>query len=88
LNRGPAMGHAAHDVYRLPVHWSPSIAPDRETSLADMLDWIDRQSPASGAEALRHLRAAFPDSPLALRVAALSTLMRRYGGESGGYRPR
>jgi hypothetical protein len=82
------MGHAAHQVYSLPVHWSPSIAPDRETSLADMLDWIDRQSPASGAEALRHLRAAFPDSPLALRVAALSTLMRRYGAESGGYRPR
>jgi hypothetical protein len=82
------MGRAAHDVYSLPVHWSPSIAPDREASLADMLDWIDRQSPASGAEALRHLRAAFPDSPLALRVAALSTLMRRYGGESGGYRPR
>jgi hypothetical protein len=82
------MGRAAHNVYSLPVHWSPSIAPDRETSLADMLDWIDRQCPASGAEALRHLRAAFPDSPLALRVAALSTLMRRYGGESGGYRPR
>jgi hypothetical protein len=82
------MGRAAHNAYSLPVHWSPSIAPDREASLADMLDWIDRQSPASGAEALRHLRAAFPDSPLAMRVAALSTLMRRYGGDSGGYRPR
>jgi hypothetical protein len=81
------MGRAVHDTNRLPVHWSPSVAPDRETSLADMLDWIDRQCPASGAEALRHLRVAFPDSPLALRVAALSTLMRRYGGENG-YRPR
>ena len=81
------MGRAAHDSNSLPVHWSPSITHDREASLADMLDWIDRQSPASGAEALRHLRAAFPDSPLALRVAALSTLMRRYGNE-GGYKPR
>lgn len=31
----------------------------------------------SHAEALRALRAAFPDSSLALRVAALATLMRR-----------
>jgi hypothetical protein len=52
-----------------------------------MLDWIDRQCPASGAEALRHLRDAFPDSPLALRVAALSTLMRRYSGEND-HKPR
>jgi hypothetical protein len=76
------MGRATQDTNSLPVHWSPSIAPDRETSLADMLDWIDRQCPGSGAEALRHLRDAFPDSPLALRVAALSTLMRRYSGEN------
>jgi hypothetical protein len=81
------MGRAAHDTNSLPVHWSPPIAPDREALLADMLDWIDRQCPGSGAEALRHLRDAFPDSPLALRVAALATLMRRYGGENG-YRPR
>ena len=31
----------------------------------------------SHAEALRALRAAFPDSSLALRVAALATLMHR-----------
>jgi hypothetical protein len=31
----------------------------------------------SHAEALRALRAAFPESSLALRVAALETLMRR-----------
>jgi hypothetical protein len=75
------------DTDRLPVHWSPSIAPDDEASLSDMLAWIDQHCPASGAEALRHLRAAFPDSPLALRVAALSTLMRRRGDVSH-YRPR
>jgi len=81
------MGRAAHAISSLPVHWSPSIAAGGEAALADMLDWIDRQCPASGAEALRQLRAAFPDSPLALRVAALSTLIRRQGGENG-YRPR
>jgi hypothetical protein len=81
------MGRATNDSNSLPAHWSPSIAPDAEPSLADMLDWIDRQCPATGAEALRQLRAAFPDSPLALRVAALNTLIRRQGGETG-YRPR
>ena len=75
------------DTDGLPVHWSPSIAPDGGALLADMLAWIDRQCPASGAEALRHLRAAFPDSPLALRVAVLSTLMRRQGAVNG-YKPR
>jgi len=33
--------------------------------------------PGSGAEALRALRRAFPESPLTLRVAALAALMRR-----------
>ena len=78
------MGRANNN---LPVHWSPAIAPDDEASLSDMLAWIDHHSPASGAEALRHLRAAFPDTPLALRVAALSTLMRREGAVNG-YKPR
>jgi len=77
------MGRASN----LPVQWSPSIGSDGEASLSDMLAWIDQHSPASGAEALRHLRAAFPDSPLALRVAALSTLMRREGAVNG-YKPR
>ncbi len=36
---------------------------------------------ASHAEALRALRAAFPDSSLALRVAALATLTRRVPGD-------
>ena len=54
-----------------------------EPSLAEMIDWIGRQSPRSGTEALRQLRAAFPDSPLTLRVAALSRLVFRQGGDSG-----
>ena len=79
------MGRAARDN-SLPVHWSPPLAPAGDPSLADMLDWIGRQCPSSGAEALRALRAAFPDSPLTLRVAALNTL-NRLGGRSG-YSPR
>jgi hypothetical protein len=35
----------------------------------------------SHAEALRALRAAFPDSPLAVRVAALATLPQRSAAE-------
>jgi hypothetical protein len=37
---------------------------------------------SSHAEALRELRAAFPDSPLTLRVAALAMLARRTNDEA------
>jgi hypothetical protein len=76
------MGRAANDS--LPVHWSPPLSPADEPSLADMLEWIGRQCPSSGADALRELRAAFPDSPLTLRVAALK-MLRRLGER---YSPR
>jgi hypothetical protein len=42
-----------------------------------MVERIIGLQPKSGAEALKELRAAFPDSPLALRVAALAALSRR-----------
>jgi hypothetical protein len=42
---------------------------------------------ASHAEALRTLRAAFPESPLAARVAALELLANRTSGKSP-YIPR
>jgi hypothetical protein len=71
------MGFAAEGMRALAVHQSPPSAPDSEPTLADMVDWIGRQGPASGAETLRQLRVAFPDSPLALRVAALNMLIRR-----------
>jgi len=67
----------------LPMHQSSPSAREREPSLAEMVDWIGRQSPGSGTEALRQLRAAFPDSPLTLRVAALSRLFFRPGGDTG-----
>jgi hypothetical protein len=42
-----------------------------------MAEYLRAARPGSGAEALRTLRRAFPDSPLTLRVAALDALTRR-----------
>jgi hypothetical protein len=44
-------------------------------------------APASDAEALKLLRASFPDSPLRLRVAALDFLMRRRSGTQQFLKP-
>ena len=41
-----------------------------------MMDRIVGLRPASTAEALRALRAAFPDMPLAARVTALEAMQR------------
>lgn len=42
-----------------------------------MADHLRFVQPKSGAEGLRALRHAFPNSPLTLRVLALGALMRR-----------
>ncbi len=42
-----------------------------------MAAWIMQFSPATDAEALKLLRASFPDRPLSQRVAALDFLTRR-----------
>jgi len=42
-----------------------------------MAEHLRAARPVSGAEALRALRGAFPNSPLTLRVTALAALMRR-----------
>jgi hypothetical protein len=42
-----------------------------------MVERMVRSGLTSNAEALRELRAAFPESPLTVRVAALAMLMRR-----------
>lgn len=61
----------------------PGETPFGATSLGEadlavaMADYLRNARPGSGAEALRALRRAFPDSPLTLRVAALDALMRR-----------
>ena len=41
-----------------------------------MAETVMRYSPATDAEALKLLRASFPNCPLSLRVAALNLLMR------------
>jgi hypothetical protein len=45
-------------------------------------------SPATDAEALKLLRASFPDCPLSMRVAALDFLMRHKPRSRTGYIPR
>jgi hypothetical protein len=47
-----------------------------------MAAWITQFSPISDAEALKLLRARFPDRPLSMRVAALGFLTRNRGGPS------
>lgn len=83
------MGLPAHDIrdQSLPVHNSPPSAPGRDAGVDEMANWIGRMCPLSGAEALRELRAVFPDTPLTRRVEALNTLIRRKGGNTT-YIPR
>ena len=50
-----------------------AVASDPESMAARVLQY----APASDAEALKLLRASFPDCPLSARVAALDFLMRR-----------
>jgi hypothetical protein len=52
--------------------------PLTETELAEsMAKFVSSGGEGSTAEMLRNLRAAFPDSPLAVRVRALAALQRR-----------
>ena len=61
------------------VTLAPSIVTGRsEAELARaMADALLDAQPESGAEALRHLRLVFPQSPLTVRIAALDAMMRR-----------
>ena len=54
---------------------------------AAMAERIMTFAPASDAEALKLLRASFPDCPLSARVAALAFLMQRQGA-ARPYSPR
>jgi hypothetical protein len=45
-----------------------------------MIERVSMAAPQSGAEALKELRSAYPESPLAQRVAALVMLARRQNG--------
>jgi hypothetical protein len=66
----------------LPFHDSPPLGglvqPAMSSDLArTMADNIMAFAPATDAEALKLLRARFPNSPLSLRVHALNFLNRR-----------
>ena len=60
----------------MPRAFDPTATPEH------MAAWIMQHSPASDAEALKLLRARFPEHPLSLRVAALAYLMRTSAFES------
>jgi hypothetical protein len=57
----------------------PALADAQPTQQA-MMDRIARLRPASTAEALRELRSAFPQMPLAARVTALEAARRAGSG--------
>lgn len=55
-----------------------AIAGRSESQLAHaMAEALLESNPGTASQALKHLRAMFPDSPLTIRVAALNALMRR-----------
>jgi hypothetical protein len=82
--QAPALPAVRLQDASLPYLPSPPIAPDSTATARDltaaMAQRILRLTPLSQAETLRALRAAFPDSPLTLRVAALDLIMRRRTG--------
>jgi hypothetical protein len=59
-----------------PRAFDPTATPE------NMAAWITQYSPATDAEALKLLRARFPEHPLSLRVAALAYLLRTSAFES------
>ena len=58
------------------------LLPETRFATQAMMDRIARLRPASTAEALRELRSAFPDMPLAARVTALEAMRRADAGSS------
>ena len=58
------------------------LLPEAHFTTQAMMDRIARLRPASTAEALRELRSAFPDIPLAARVTALEAMRRADAGSS------
>ena len=55
-----------------------AISGRSESQLArDMAEALAQSNPQTASQALKQLRAMFPDYPLTARVAALNALMRR-----------
>jgi hypothetical protein len=75
--------HVLHSITEPDPFGDVTIAPSGLTGRSeaevarDMAAELIAVKPDSSAEALRHLRFFFPDSPLTVRVAALAALMRR-----------
>ena len=84
---GSATDRRMPPVLPLPFHASPPTAPEASPDIARMVDRLRQMGSKSGADALRELRTAFPESPLTMRVAALDMLMRQRPG-GAAYRPR
>ena len=61
---------SAAAAFKAPSKKLPHVLPEPETSVADMRAFLARTRPQTPSEALRLLRAAYPDAPLGLRVAA------------------
>jgi hypothetical protein len=51
--------------------WGAAAPAPADQLMRAMTDMLNRQHPASAAEALKALRHRYPDIPLALRIAAL-----------------
>lgn len=80
---------------RLPLRQAPSLVParppcgTRDNIVQAMAEMLTLENPGSTAEALKMLRLAYPDYPLALRLAALAAAMKRPPPEPNGiYIPR
>lgn len=74
---------------------APALVPTRPESVTRgdivqaMTAALALENPGSTAEALKTLRRAYPDCPLALRLAALAAAMKRPAADPNGiYIPR
>lgn len=91
---GPRTGTKLIVCESLPWHAAPSIVPvrppggERVEIIRAMADLLAIERPGSIAEALRALRLAYADFPLALRLAALTVAMKDERGIERLHRPR
>ena len=79
----------------LPEREAPALVParprhgTRDDVVEAMAEMLTIEKPGSTAEALKSLRLAYPDYPLALRLAGLAAAMKRTEPEPNGiYIPR
>ena len=85
----------ARPTDELPWHEAPSISPanpspgdQQQMLIRAMITLLTSIPPQSHAEALRMLRHGFPETPLALRVAAFARRLKIIDGDGGAHIPR